>query len=86
METSPKQSIFIQMRDLKLSKLKPNFDKSIRVTVPAKVAFDLPQLNKITGEVLKELGCPGCHSGFDIRFDIERQFVFNEKLERINRF
>ena len=56
-------------------------DKVIKVKVPASVAFDLKKMNKVTAEVLGRLGCPGCHSGYDLRFDFERQFVFNEKLE-----
>lgn len=56
-------------------------EKAIHITVPASVAFDLRQMNKITETVLGRLGCPGCHSGFDLRFDFERQFNFNEQLE-----
>lgn len=58
----------------------------VRVRVPASVAFDLDSMNKVTAEVLKELGCRACHSGHDIRFDIEREFIFNAKLDMINRF
>jgi hypothetical protein len=68
-----------------MSKLtaKAAFDKAskpIYVTVPASVAFDLGKMNKITETVLGKLGCPGCHSGFDLRFDFERRFAFDEKL------
>ncbi len=56
-------------------------DKSIHISVPASVAFDLKKMNKVTEIVLGRLGCPGCHSGFDLRIDIERKFAFNEKLE-----
>lgn len=59
-------------------------DRSIRITVPASVAFDLRRMNKVTEIVLGRLGCPECHSGFDLRFDLERQFIFNEKVELIN--
>ncbi len=60
--------------------------KPIRVKVPAAAAFNLKDMNKITETVLGKLGCPGCHSGFDIRFDIEREFVFNERLEIVKGF
>jgi hypothetical protein len=40
-------------------------------------------MRKITESVIGRLGCSTCHSGFDIRFDIERQFVFNERLEML---
>jgi hypothetical protein len=43
----------------------------VRVTVPAAAAYDLKKMNTITQKILSKLGCPGCHSGYDIRFDIE---------------
>lgn len=60
-------------------------NKAINIKVPASVAFDLKKMNKVTGLVLAELGCPNCHSGLDLRFDFERDFIFNEKLERVHR-
>lgn len=60
--------------------------KPVRIRVPASVASDLGQMHKVTELVLERLGCPSCHSGFDLRFDIERAFLFNEKLEIVNRF
>jgi hypothetical protein len=59
---------------------RPQIDKPIYITVPASAAYDLAKMNKITEVVLGKLGCPGCHSGFDLRFDFERRFVFDEKL------
>lgn len=53
----------------------------VRVSVPAEVAFSLEKMNKVTAGILGRLGCPGCHSGFDIRFLVERDFVVNAKLE-----
>lgn len=58
----------------------PRLDRTVRVTVPAKVAFDLGNMQEVTESVLERLGCPQCHSGWDIRFDIERRFVVDEKL------
>lgn len=60
-------------------------DTAIHVTVPAKVAYNLKDMQKVTETVLDRLGCPACHSGFDIRFDFERRFNFNENLEMIER-
>jgi hypothetical protein len=57
--------------------------KVIHVVVPARVAYDLDSMNKVTKEVLNDLGCPGCHSGFDLRFDFETQFRFDLNLNRI---
>lgn len=56
------------------------FDRTIRVTVPASVLFNRDQMVKITDVVLGRLGCPACHSGWDIRFDMEKRFAFDEKL------
>ena len=56
------------------------FAKAVRVTVPARVAYRLPEIQKVTAEVLGRLGCPECHSGFDIRFDAVSQFVVDEQL------
>jgi len=53
----------------------------VRVTIPAKVANDLKSMQRITASVLGQLGCEGCHSGFDIRYDVVREFVVNEQLE-----
>lgn len=65
----------------KLSAAKAKQDKAIYVTVPASVAYNLDRMNKVTELVLGRLGCPGCHSGFDIRYLQETRFRFNERLE-----
>ncbi len=70
------------MRDFNKYMSSPQLaDKAIYVSVPATIAFDLQSMNKITASVLNRLGCPECHSGFDIRFDMERRFIFNEQGE-----
>lgn len=58
----------------------------IRVTIPASVAYDLGRMEKVNKIVLGKLGCPNCHSGFAILYDIERVFEFNENLELIENF
>lgn len=52
----------------------------VRVKIPAKIAFDLGSIQRVTADVLGQLGCEACHSGFDIRFDIARDFVVDENL------
>lgn len=54
--------------------------KLVQVSVPAKLAYNLDSMQKVTARVLDQLGCPECHSGFDIRFDIERRFIFDNDL------
>lgn len=41
---------------------------TVHVTVPASVADNLQMMQKLTGSILKKLGCAACHSGFDIRW------------------
>ncbi len=55
-------------------------DHSIRVTVPAKVAYDLESIQKVQASILDRLGCPACCSGYDIRFDITRSYLVDKKL------
>lgn len=53
---------------------------TIRVTIPASVAFNFDKMQKVTASVLERLGHAACHSGFDIRFDLARRFQFDDKL------
>ncbi|HKH43579.1 MAG TPA: hypothetical protein VKM72_02840 [Thermoanaerobaculia bacterium] len=53
----------------------------VRVTIPVKVANDLKSMQRVTASILGQLGCEGCHSGFDIRYDVVREFVVNEQLD-----
>ena len=53
--------------------------RTVRVVVPAKVAFNLDQMQGVTADILNRLGCPTCHSGFDIRFFLEQDFIVNEQ-------
>ena len=55
--------------------------RPVRVVVPAKVYFDLSAMQEVTERVLGQLNCPTCHSGFDIRFEMDRVFRFDEKLK-----
>lgn len=54
--------------------------RRVRVVVPVDVAFNLDRMQKVTAGVLERLGCPACHSGWDIRFDLARSFFVDEKL------
>ena len=70
-----------------LHDLVPFRNNTIRVVVPHEVAYNLDRLQKTLANVMGRLGHPGCHSGFDIRFIQEREFVVNPKtlaVEGIN--
>ncbi len=53
--------------------------RTVRVFISPDVAFSLEKMTKVTANVLGRLGCPQCHSGFDIRFIHELDFVINPK-------
>jgi len=50
---------------------------SIRVSLPAKVAYNPDALKKTIGGLLEQLGCPSCFSGADCFFSFERDYVVN---------
>jgi hypothetical protein len=54
--------------------------RPIRVSLPADVAYDFDRFSKIQKDILGRLGCLACCSGWDIRWDIFRDFHVDEKL------
>jgi hypothetical protein len=50
----------------------------VRVSIPAEFANNFDAMQKVTRSVLGKLGCDGCHSGFDIRYDAVREFIVDE--------
>jgi hypothetical protein len=48
---------------------------TVRVSLPAKVAYNPDSLKKTIGELLEHLGCTRCFSGADCLFTAERDFV-----------
>jgi hypothetical protein len=56
------------------------FDRqTVRIQIPASVAFDLGKLTKAIGNVLESLGCRPCFSGADCTFRLARDFVVDPK-------
>ena len=53
----------------------------VRVAVPAGVAYDLDRFQKVQKDILGRLGCLACCSGWDIRWDIYRNFAVDDKLK-----
>jgi hypothetical protein len=49
----------------------------VRITLPAKIAYDPKALKNSIAEVVERLGCPRCFSGADCLFEMERSFVIN---------
>jgi hypothetical protein len=52
----------------------------VRVSVPADVYFNLDKIQKVQKDIFGRLGHLACYSGFDVRFDLERHFRVDEKL------
>jgi len=52
----------------------------VRVAVPASVHNNLEMIQKVQREILGKLGCLACCSGWDIRFDFQKQFVVDKNL------
>jgi hypothetical protein len=44
----------------------------VRISLPAKVAYNKDALKKTIVSVVEHLGCPGCFSGHDCQFSLER--------------
>ncbi len=54
--------------------------RQVRVTIPAKIAYDLKSFQKAQAEILDRLGCQPCCSGWDIIWDVTRRFGVDDKL------
>jgi hypothetical protein len=55
-------------------------ERPVRVTIPGKIAYDLNAFQRVQATILDKLGCTACCSGWDIRFDIVKEFAVDEKL------
>ena len=52
---------------------------AVRVTLPVSVAYDIKQMQKVIANLADKLGHSGCFSGFDIFFEMEKNFRVNPK-------
>ena len=53
---------------------------TIRITLPAKVAYSPDRLKESIAGLMERIGCPKCFSGADCFFQNERRFVLDAKL------
>jgi len=51
----------------------------VNVYLPREVHFDIKKMQVVTANILKRLGCEGCHSGRIIYFKNLEDFVVNPK-------
>jgi hypothetical protein len=59
----------------------PTPERVVRVRLPREVAYDLNKFVDVQKEILDRLGCGACCSGFDIRWDLAREFAVDDKLD-----
>lgn len=52
----------------------------VRVSIPANLHSDLGKFQQIQKDILGKLGCAACCSGWDIRFNVQRQFLVDKSL------
>lgn len=52
---------------------------AVRVSLPARIAYEPDALKKTIGGILERLGCPNCFSGADCLFTLERDWVIDAK-------
>ena len=57
----------------------------LRITIPAKVAFDIGAIHKVIDNFARAIGCEKCYSGASCFFQMERDFVVDPaKLDVIS--
>lgn len=54
---------------------------TVRVSLPARVAYNPESLKRTIRGLLQELGCPNCFSGADCLFNLERNLVVDPEGE-----
>ena len=55
------------------------YNRTVIVQAPREIVFDLEKLQAIQRDILGQLGCRACCSGFDFHFPTELEFLFPDK-------
>jgi len=63
----------------------PTISGPIRITIPVKVAANIRTLKSTLQTIAERLGCRPCFSGADCFFELERNYLVDEKAKLINR-
>lgn len=58
----------------------PTPERTVKVSLPPSVAYNLDAFQKVQASILGRLGCDACTSGWDIRFDVIREYVIDQRL------
>lgn len=53
---------------------------TVRITVPVSVAYNLEKFQKSLATIAERLGCLACFSGADCTFQLERDFLLDDRL------
>jgi hypothetical protein len=53
--------------------------RPINIYVSRETAFDFEKMTRITAQALGRLGCPGCHSGRILNYQILEDFIVNPR-------
>jgi hypothetical protein len=59
------------------------YNRTIIVQAPKEIVFDLEQVQAIQRDILGQLGCRACCSGFDFHFPDELEYVFPAQGVRV---
>ncbi len=61
-------------------------NRTVAINAPRSVVFDIDEVQRIQKDILGQLGCQACCSGWDIHFPDEVQYVLgrNDKLKQLS--
>ena len=59
--------------------------RPVRVSIPASVAGNIKSYKEAIGTVLDRIGCPGCCSGHDFFFELQRDVVLEKGVKDVAR-
>lgn len=58
--------------------------RPVRVFVSGSVDYDLEKIQRVTANLMRILGCEGCHSGYDIRIIRALDFTVHPETLEVN--
>ena len=70
--------------ELPVLRMTPPADHVVNVDIPLSISHDKGRMEMVMANVLRHLGCGGCHSGWDIRFRHIRDLVVDAKTLDVN--
>jgi hypothetical protein len=74
------QNLFIMPRKMKY----PVGLGTIQITIPAATAGDIKSLENTLERIAEQLGCPNCVSGYNCRFQLEKDYLFDPIAQQLS--